>query len=58
MTKRDDKAGLPLSQTKLTTNQQQAFTERLSKLDVISQYPILRTPAIRSISRRHLISTL
>jgi dTDP-4-amino-4,6-dideoxygalactose transaminase len=33
MTEHDDKAGLPLSQTKLTTNQQQALTERLSKLE-------------------------
>mgnify|MGYP001030688050 CR=1 FL=1 len=33
MAKHDDKAGLSLSQTKLTTNQQQAFTERLSKLE-------------------------
>jgi dTDP-4-amino-4,6-dideoxygalactose transaminase len=33
MAKPDDKAGLPLSQTKLTTDQQQALTEPLSKLE-------------------------
>lgn len=33
MAKRKSKAGSPLSQTKITTEQQQAFTERLSKLE-------------------------
>jgi hypothetical protein len=33
MSNENDKAGLPLSQTKLTTEQQTALTERLSKLE-------------------------
>jgi len=33
MTKRDDKAGLPLLPTKTLTTEQQALTERLSKLE-------------------------
>jgi dTDP-4-amino-4,6-dideoxygalactose transaminase len=33
MSNENDKAGLPLPQTKLTTDQQQALTEPLSKLE-------------------------
>lgn len=33
MAEHDDKAGLPLSQTKITTHQQTTITERLSKLE-------------------------